>query len=344
MTTITDVATAAGVSPATVSRVLNHPDLVAPSKRARVRAVIEELEYAPNQLARGLRRGTADTLALLVGDIAQPFHGRLAKAVEWAAERAGFSVLIYDLDHRHDRLLGFLKDLPNRGIGGFILATADNIDVPSVRSTLEALHREGVLGVSTSQHIRSVDIPVVSADQVAIGREATTHLADVHGWPIAFLGGGPNSVLSTSLRRGYLGACQESGHPAPRELLMSGDFQFESGSRLIGALLDGGHIPRGLVVANAPMAFGAIRAARQRGIHIPEDMVLISCEDVPMASYLHPTLTSVSVDDQEHGHRAFDVLSSLLAGHEVPRVTTVPYGVVIRDSSTFELATSPVIR
>ncbi|MBA2810209.1 MULTISPECIES: LacI family DNA-binding transcriptional regulator [Streptomyces] len=332
MVNISDVARAAGVSPSTVSRVLNQPDIVTPDKRDRVLAAIARLNYQPSTFARGLRRGTFETLALLVGDIAQPFHGRLAKAVELAAEEKGYSVLLCDLDHRQDRLVGFLRSLPKRGIDGILIATADNLDVPAVHEALTAFLAQDIAAVTTSQHLQSVPVPAVVVDRTAAAHDATRHLLDLGRWPVAFLGGGA-SAYSQRLADGYRAGCRDAGHRTQPRLMLDGGFQTEPAMRAVAALLAEGTIPEGIVAANVPMALGALRALAERDLDVPDDVAIIVCEDVPVAAYMRPSLTCVSTDLDAYGRRAVDTLLAAVAGHDVPRVTVLPHTLILRDSA-----------
>jgi DNA-binding LacI/PurR family transcriptional regulator len=265
MAKISDVARAAGVLPATVSCVLNQPDIVTPDKRDRVLAAIARL---PAQCA---------------APRAGPWNGRLAKAVELAAEERGYSILLCDLDHRRDRLTGFLRSLPKRGIDGILIATADDLDVPEVHEALTAFLAQGIAAVTASRRLQSVPVPAVVVDPTSAARDATRHLLDLGRWPIAYLGGGRGSAYSQRLADGYRATCRDAGHRTTSRLLLDGGFQTEAARRAVANLLAEVTVPHGLVVANVPMAFGALRALADRGLRVPDDVAIIVCEDVPMA-------------------------------------------------------------
>ncbi|KUL55382.1 hypothetical protein ADL22_00340 [Streptomyces sp. NRRL F-4489] len=333
MATISDVARAAGVSPATVSRVLNHPDIVVAEKRNRVLAAVARLNYQPSSAARGLRSGTFDTLALLVGDISQPFHGRLAKAIEQAAEAKGYSVLLCDLDHRTDRLLGFLASLPKRGVDGILLATADDLDTPPVRDALAHLLEQGVAAVSTSQRLPGLSVPAMVMDYAAAAREATAHLLDRGRWPVACLSGNASSAYSRQILAGYRAACRAAGRRVPRRMVLDGDFQAGPARRAMADVLASGTKPEAVLAANVPMALGALRAAADSGLSVPGDLAVISCEDVPMAEYLRPSLSAVGTDLDTYGRQAVELLVAAIEGETVAPVAPMPYTLRVRDSS-----------
>lgn len=333
MATISEVARLAGVSPSTVSRVLNQPEAVVVEKRERVLAAIAELDYRPSSAARNLRRGSFDTLALLVGDIAQPFHGSLAKAVQRAADERGYSVLLCDLDHSREKLIGFLHSLPKRGVDGIVIATADNLNVQPVRGAFAELLSQGVAAVCGSQSLRSLDVPAVVTDRVAAAQDATAHLLDQDRWPLVFVGGGPGAALTREARKGFERACRLAGQEPDQRLVVDGDYRAEAAEERLNTLLDDGILPRGVVADNTPMALGAARALLNRGLSIPDDVAFVSIEDVPLGGFLQPPLSSIGTDMDEYGRRIVDVLLSVIAGREVPARTVIPHRLIVRGSS-----------
>ncbi|MEV5542141.1 LacI family DNA-binding transcriptional regulator [Saccharopolyspora shandongensis] len=333
MPKISDVARLAGVSPATVSRVLNHPDMVTQDKRDQVLAAMRELEYRPNAVARNLRRGHFDTLALLVGDVSQPFHARLAKAVESAAEEHGYNVVLCDLDHRQDRLIRFLETLPSRAVDGAIIATADTLDVDPVREAIAAALDQGFVVVSAALPLPGLDVPAVVTDHQLAADQATQHLLAQDRWPLVFLGGSRTSAISRLLRSGFQAACRRAGRQPDRRWIISGNFRHDKAHLALGELLDRGPEIRGVVAANTPIALGAMRALSEHGLSIPRDVGIVSCEDVPLADYLRPALTSISIDLDDLGRRTVDTLTTAVAGRTVPHLTHLPHRLVIRDSS-----------
>lgn len=341
MATISDVARRAQVSRTTVSRVLNSPEAVAEDKRVRVLTAIDELGYRPNVSARNLRRGAFDTLALCVGDVSQPFHGHLTKAVQRAAEKHGYSVLLYDLDNRSDRLVSFLHGLPHRGVDGVLIATADDLAAPAVRAAIGSALEAGVIVISTGTSVDDPAVPAIACDHTAMGTEATRHLLDKDLWPVAFLGGHQNSALSTQLRAGYLAACRRAGRVAQSWMYVTGSFQSEPARRSVKRLLQSRPDVRALVAANAPMAIGAMRAAEELGLSIPDDLAVVCCEDVELSTYIRPSMTAIALDLDDLGSRAVDTLVAVLAGDKVDKVVRIPHRLVVRDSSLTNPGTKP---
>ena len=337
MARITDVARAANVSPATVSRVLNQPGIVVAEKRERVLAAIQALNYTPNMLAHGLRSGAVKTVALLVGDISQPFHGAFAKAVNKVGERLGHRVLLRDLDHNEDRLVRALDQLQPSDTFGVVLATADDLGAPRVRAAIAAAQQRGLVVISSSQVIDET-VPAIVPRYQAISHLATVHLATSGVWPIIFLGGGDNSPLSRERQDGFERASAELGHDDAGTWVLNGRFAVEDSRLALAQLLerelgstigvDGRRF--GITAVNFRMAVGALQAIADRGLTVPRDASLVCCEELPMAAEWRPAITTVGVD--------FDALAeatfvSLMAGADAAPVTFLPHRIIIRSSS-----------
>lgn len=337
MVRITDVARAANVSPATVSRVLNQPDIVVPEKRERVLAAIRALNYTPNSLAHGLRAGAVKTVSLLVGDISQPFHGAFAKAIDRVGERLGYRVLLRDLDHNEDRLIKALDELRPSDTYGVVLATADNLKTPRVRAAIAAAQQRGLVVVSSSQVI-DPSVPAIVPRYEAISHLATVHLTTAGVWPVVFLGGGNNSPLSLESEEGFSRACAELGHDDAGRWVLDGRFAVNDSHDQLARLLDAeigasirpGKGRFGVVAVNMRMVIGALQAIADRGLSVPSDVALVCCEDLPLAAEWRPTITTVGIDFEVLAEASF---ASLIAGDAAEPVTFLPHRILVRASS-----------
>lgn len=338
MAKITDVARAAGVSIATVSRVLNQPSTVVQDKRERVLAAVRELQYSPNRLAHALRAGQVMSVALLVADISQPFHGALAKALDREGERLGYRVLLRDLDHKQERLLKALGELRTSDTYGVVLATPDNLSTPVIRNAIAQAQERGLVVVCSSQIIVDSDVPAVLPRYQAISHLATQHLVTSGVGPIIFVGGGDESPLSLERRSGFEQACRELGHLLEPDLILDGRFTvggsyqatLEALDRQQNRMQHPGTRPIGIIAVNFTMAIGAMQAAAERGLLVPRDIRLVCCEELPLATAWHPPITTVGIDFATLAAATF---AALVAGRKAPRVTPVPHRLVVRASS-----------
>lgn len=330
MATIQDVAREAGVSPATVSRVLNHPDIVVAEKRDRVRAAIDRLGFEPSAPARYLRMGASQAIALLVGDISQPFHGRLAKAVEAAAEERGMAVMLVDLDHREDRLIAFLRSARKRGVAGVIVSTADDLAEPSLRQTITEVTSSGIPVVTTTQGVPVDGVPAVTFAYSRVGADAVDHLVAQGRTRLALLGGGNASWYSREIEQGVRRAARR--HKVSLSVI-NGGFRHEPARSAVERMVGRGRVPDGVICANTPMALGALRALHDRLVDVPRDASLVVCEEVPDSEHLVPSLTTVGADLDLLGRHAVEALVGRINGADVVGESVLPHRLVIRESS-----------
>jgi len=336
MTRITDVARAAGVSPATVSRVLNQPAMVAPDKRDRVLAAVRELGYKPNAIAQSLRAGAVNTIALLVGDISQPFHGAFAKAISRRGEALGYRVLLGDLDHKEERLVHLLGQLNASDTYGAVLATADDLGTPVVLEAIRAAQGRGVVVVSSSQVV-APEVPAIVPRYQAISHLAAIHLATQGCKPIVFIGAGSTSPLSRERQDGFARACAELGLGANQAFVLDGQFSVDQSREQLHqlfaenpAMLIDRTGPVGVITINMRTAIGALQAAADHGLRVPQDLCLVCGEDLPLAAEWRPTVTTVGIDFDGLAEAAF---TSLLAGSDAAAVTYLPHRLTVRSSS-----------
>lgn len=330
MTTIYDVARSAGVSPTTVSRVLNTPRAVAANTVVRVRRAIDELGFRPSLQARDLRLRSSHTIGLLVGDISQPFDGALTKSVARAAEGSGYAVMVGDLDRCEHRLLDYLDTMPSRGPAGVLLATADHLDKPATRDAVRRLEGCGIPVVTMARVLPAAEAPAVGFDYRQIGIDAARHLLDTGSGPLVALGGGPESSHSRALQAGMRAAARAVGVEVH---LANGRFRYEPARAAVARLLARGVRPGGVIAANATMAMGAIRALGEAHVDVPTDSRVVVCEDVPCAEHHSPSLTAIDADPDDYGAVAVDILLRRVTGQPVPATTVLPHSLRIRESS-----------
>jgi len=338
--TILDVAKLAGVSRTTVSRAMNEPDSVSDSLLARVRSAAAELNYVPSTAARSLRSGRTGTIALLVGDISQPFHGVLAKAVSRAAGDRGMNLVLGDLDHSDERLQEFLQRLPKQGIDGIIIATADNVSSEATRAAIAEAQGQGVPVVLSMPEPTLPEVAALSLDYTEVGRLATASLLQ-SGRAVVMIVGKEDSNFSRLLIAGYEKALADDervdGGVQLRRRVVEGAHNYDESARIVSELLDNGEPLDGLVVASMPMALGAIRAIEERGLSMPFDVALVVCEDVPMAAQMRPAITAVGTDPEENGEGVVRLLVASIRGEAITMREPVSVRTIERETSRTSL-------
>jgi len=322
---IVDVARAAGVSPATVSRALNNNPTVGPEYVKRVRAAAAQLGYRPNGVARNLRRQSTDLLALIIPDIGNSFHTLVARGVEDVARAASISVLLCNSDEDPTKEAEYLVVAEQERVAGVILSPHDeSADI----SLLEAAS----IPVVAIDRPLGARIDYVASDSYAGAVIATQHLLD-QGWQRPGCCGGPEDV-ETAQRRvaGYRFALKDSG-VEPR--VAFGAYDQEGGARAAGALLDRDDPPDALFVSSERMALGVLSELNARGIRPGIDVGILTFDDTPWAPLMAPPMTVIEQPAYEIGARAARILIDRIRNGSEFEVLHVelPTRLIVRRSS-----------
>ncbi|MFC9428962.1 LacI family DNA-binding transcriptional regulator [Streptomyces sp. NPDC056987] len=326
MAAIKDVAAEAGVSAATVSRVLNDHPSVSPESRARVLAAVAALGYRPNAVARSLRTDETRTLGLVISDVLNPYFTSLARAVEEEARALGYSVIIGNADERPELQDHHVRTLLDRRIDGLLLSPADR----GAKLILDAV-RAATPVVFVDRWIPGVDVPVVRADGRAAVRELVAHLLALGHRRPAIIAGPAATTTGSERVDAFRAALGEHGVALPEAYIGQGDFQAESGRRAAERFLDLPRPPDAVFAADNLMALGALDAFRARGLRVPEDIALAAFDDIPWFVHTDPPITAVAQPTDELGRAAVRALVERIAGREPPSVT-LPARLVVRSS------------
>lgn len=327
---IKDVAAAAGVSTATVSRVLSpaNPDTpIRPSTRERVEHAIAELGYRPNDLARALLQQRSSAIGLVLPDIANPYYPPLVRAVEDVASRHGYRVVLCNTDRQQEKAAAYLEVLVKTRVDGIVIAGGGTALPPE--SLVLRTYQTKIVTVGRHES----DHPSVRVDNRAAQRSATEHLTGLGHRRIGYVGGPLDSRTAQDRLEGHADALRDAGIPADGELVAHAGFDEAGGYQAARGLLRLDERPTALVCANDRAAFGAYAALVDAGLSIPGDMSVIGFDDVPMASYVRPTLTTVSVPTYDLGAHATDILLAAIDGQERPAPVILPTTLRIRASA-----------
>lgn len=327
--TIREVARAAGVSVATVSRVVNNAsNHVRPDTRDRVLAAIGRLRYEPNLVARGLKKRVTRTVGLIIPDISNPFYPAIARGIEDVASRAGLGVLLCNTYEDLGKERAYLALLNTRMVDGLIFAT-----VGANTAHLRMLRRRGVPAVLVARAPAGVGIDAVLVDNRRGARDATAHLIRLGHRDIAFIGGPDSLAVEVEREAGYREALAEAGiSPNPR-LRFNGGFRAEGGAAAVRALLERRERFSAIFAANDLMAIGAMEELRHRGRRIPHDVAVVGFDDITFASLVEPRLTTVAQPKYRMGCLAMERLLHLLGGGDRrPRRLVLEPKLVVRDS------------
>jgi LacI family transcriptional regulator len=312
LSNIREVAQRAGVSTTTVSHVINNTRFVSSDVRARVEDAIRETNYQPNALARSLRRGKSHTIGLILPDSGNPFFAEIGRAVEGEAFARGYSVIFCNTESNPDREDFYLELLASKRVDGIILVsgglpTQSFIQVDTQKTPVVAVDRDS----------SDLAIDTVLTDNLGGGMLATRHLIELGHKRIACLMG-PSSISPSAQRlNGYRQALQEAGLPFDECLVRQGDYLAGSGWTIGRELLTVADRPSAIFACNDMMAIGVLRAAAELGFDVPRDLALVGFDDIELAAYTHPPLTTVAQDKQKIGEIAVSLLVEKIGDQEM---------------------------
>lgn len=329
MPTISDVAKRAGVSPVTVSRVINRTGNVSPATREKVEQAIQDLGYVPSVAARSLRSKRTHALALVLPDITNTFWTTVARGVEDAAQGRGYSVFVYNTDETPSKQLRCLDAIASQRVDGVIIAPYD-----SDARNLAKLRDRSVPTVIVDRRIEGWEVDTVYGDSISGARALVRHLIGLGHERIAVVSGPVNASTAKDRIAGYCLALTEAGIPVEPRLIRYGEFRVASGERLTYQLLDEGLAPTAIFAANNAIAMGVIDALETRSLRVPQDIALVSFDDFPNASRFFPFLTVVVQPAYDMGMNAAQLLLSRLdpQANLHPRRVVLPTYLIIRYS------------
>jgi LacI family transcriptional regulator len=306
--TIKDVAAAADVSVATVSRVLNGSDRVREKTRQRVLDAARNLNYVPNETARSLIRRRTQTLGVLLPDMHGEFFARVIQGLDKTARTYDHHLLVSSFHSEEDEARTVVRAMLGR-VDGLIIMW------PALGSRLFAdFLPEELPMVLLMVSGESTTFPALSVDNRGGARAAVEHLLDHGHRRIAILTGPSQNRDAQQRLAGYRAALHESGVEHDPQLEIAGDFRQESGHQAVAQLLALDPLPTALFASNDSMAIGALNALRDAGIRVPEEMAVIGFDDIPSAQYMNPSLSTVHVPIYELGTRAVELVIRQMNG------------------------------
>jgi LacI family transcriptional regulator len=311
--TIHDVARAAGVSAQTVSRVVNQRPDVAGNTRARVAQTIKDLGYQPSGIARSLRLKFTGSFGLILPDSANPFFAELGRAVEEASYQRGFRLFLCNTDGKPEREALYLESLARQQVEGVILIAAEH------GSNLDWIRDAPFPLVIVDRELEIDDLDCVLVDNVEGARIATSYLLSLGHRRVACITSLPGLRLSTERKAGYALAMAQGNIEVDEDLIVPGNFQFSGGYRAMKRLLDLPCPPTAVFACNDLLAVGAIAACFDSGRKVPDDISVIGFDDIPLASFLQPRLTTMAQPCCRMGYQAVDFLIQRLLEPDSPR-------------------------
>src|SRR5580765_1211090 len=327
---IYEVAKRAGVSTATVSRVMSQPNVVAPATRRRVLQAVERLGYEPNSTAKSLRTTRTGKLLVTVPDISNPFFSLILQGIEDAAQREGYSVLVGDTQHDEKREERYALMLRRKEADGLIFL--GHRMPKEATSYIRSLAPRCAPVVNGCEFTPTLGVPSVHIDNAKAAYQAMDHLYGLGHRRIGIVTGPLVSPLSRDRLRGATARAKKE--KAEREfIVMHGDFSIESGAAAAERLLGRSERPTAVFCFNDEMAMGVVEVARTMGVRVPQHLSVVGFDDIRFARHLDPPLTTIAQPMRQIGEGTVRLLLSILAGGhdaETPESVTLPHKLVVR--------------
>jgi LacI family transcriptional regulator len=333
--TIMDVAQEAGVSYATVSRVVNNKGYIKPETRERVMRAVTRLGYVVNQQARSLASGRSQVVGLLVPGLETAYIGEIIRGIDEELAGASYDLMLYTAHRRRTRESAYVATLTQGMADGLLLVLPRD---PG--AYLETLRRRGFPYVLIDHQGIDDAGPAVGATNRQGGYDATRHLIELGHRRIGFITGSLDLGCSNDRLAGYHAALSEFGLSADPQLVREGDFTQPTGFRAARELLTLSVPPSAIFASNDLMAFGVMEATRVRGLRIPEDISIIGFDDIPQALHVHPPLTTVRQPLEQMGRLASRMLLRQIDDRrQLAERMDLPTELIVRESCRAPAAT-----
>ncbi|MDR4533614.1 LacI family DNA-binding transcriptional regulator [Glutamicibacter sp. PS] len=315
--TIKDVAKAAGVSSATASRVLSGNPATSPESRAGVEAAATRLGFVPNAQARSLRSTRTDTIALLISDVRNPYFSDLAHAVEQQARAAGIMTFIGNANEDSGQQDDFLAAMLSRRVDGLIIVPQGlGEDAGRPSEMMQRMIASGTPMVFVDRTLAGVEVPSVTVSSARALEQGIARLAGLGHCRIAFIGGPAHASTARERREAFDAALEANGLAPEACLHFAGDFKAASGAE--GARWVAAHParPTAVVIADAPMAIGALGVWREAGVRIGPELSVLSFDEVDTLLMHDPPIATIGHDLSQMGRAAVTALQAVMAGRQ----------------------------
>ena len=330
MTTIQEVARHAGVSAATVSRVLNNHGTVNPELVRRVRAAVEALAYQRNAVARNLRRSQTSLWAVIVPDVANPFFTAMVRGLEDVAQQRGCSVVLCNSDESLEKEADYIAVAAAERMAGVVICAA------STGTDVTPLLDLGIPVVAVDRKLRDTPVDTVLADNHRGAEAATEHLVDMGYQRIACITGPAQTMTASERLKGYRRALRRRGRDVLPGLIRHADFRERGGYDAMRSLLADSSAVDAVFVTNNLMTVGALKYLVTHGIRVPRNIGMVGFDEIPWADLVRPSLSTVAQPTYDMGR----IAGQLLAAHSATPDKR-PETVILRTSLNIRASSTP---
>lgn len=326
---IREVAKLAGVSNATVSRVINGSALVTPETTMRIQEVIRKLNFVPNRSAVLLKHGKSRIYGVIVPDITNPFFTEMVKIFESLLFENDLELLLANTDFHPSRTQRSIHRMLLRRVDGLAFMGSER-----EAATLDSLVQNRIPVVTTDHHHTAPGISDIVVDFRDGMAQIVRHLKELGHRNVGFIGGTEGLATSRDRRESFLGAVVKMGLSSRDGWIVTGDYKMNGGTHGMEAILSQKEIPTAVLTANDLTAIGALRKAHERGLRIPEDISVAGCDDIEVSDVIYPPLTTLRISRRQYAEILFDALQWGTENLSEPgRVLSLPMKLVVRQST-----------
>ncbi|MGL5385168.1 MAG: DNA-binding transcriptional regulator CytR [Enterobacterales bacterium] len=312
MATMKDVAEMAGVSTATVSRALMNPEKVSTPTRQKVEQAVLAVGYSPHALTRNIKRNESRTILVIVPDICDPFFADVIQGIEQTAAQHGYLVLIGDCAQQHQQERTFVNLIITKQIDGMLLLGSN---LPFDASKEEQRNLPPM--VMANEFAPELELPTVHIDNLTAAFEAVHYLHQLGHKQIACIAGPEQMPLSHYRLQGYIQALRRNGITVESSYITRGDFTYEAGAQALVSLMALPKPPTAVFCHSDVMAIGVLSQAKKMGLRVPQDLSIVGFDDIKLAQYCDPPLTTVAQPRFEIGQQVMLLLLEQLHGQVV---------------------------
>jgi LacI family transcriptional regulator len=330
MITIRDVAREARVSIATVSHVINNTRYVSDELSKRVHLAMKKLGYHPNGIARSLKKKRTYTIGMIMPDNSNPFFAEVALGIEMKSFDLSYNVIFCNTNSDVQKESTYLDLLLKKRVDGIVfVSSGSNIN------SIKFIKSQKIPIIVVDREIKGLEVDSVLVDNLSGGYQATKHLLNL-GHKIISCISGPSLITPSSERiEGYKKALMEASLEIDEKLILMGDFQFEGGYKSAKKLLRMKRTPTAIFACNDLMAIGAICAIKEEGLSVPKDISVVGFDDIALASFFNPKLTTVIQPKYIMGKLAANMLIERIRNKEMaPRRKLLKTELIIRESTS----------
>lgn len=322
--TIKDIASACGVSKATVSRFLNQSGYVSAEASEKIKAKVEELNYVPSETARSLSTKNSNVIGVVIPEVSNPFFAEIFKGISRIADIRKFNILYCDTDNDVSKELKTLSMLRTYNVAGLIITPASNCSVIDTyeKDFISAVNRLNIPVLLLDRDIESANLDGVFTDNYIGAFDCTKLLLNSGHKKVATITGDTNFLIGRQRYKGYLDAISDSGLKVDKKYIYKGDFTTDTAYEITKKIMSGDSRPTGIFSPNNLTTIGILKALFESGYRVPDDISLVSFDNIDLLTTLNIKLSVVQRDPEDMGRIAMELLMEKIEGLEIHNKNT----------------------